>query len=370
MVSFVHMTEQIPPLEISNEELEVNTNKEVTLDHQEQYEIPKLKIDDKTKEEIANLEAELKFRESPVNNQIKEAVAKKDTGGEKEKFEAQVVDIRKNQGSAWRKLKTAMQFTLAGLIGATSTNALKAESGNLNDSTKNNIENIKKNSEDSSTSNKNTATIKVYPGGKTKEGAITPTGFNNSFINNEYNVEEGDVAKVAEKFGFRTTSVKDFQDDMFGYLEKNFPEDMKKLVKKYGMPAAGTMRDEILGVRVAFALSILKDKKTTVLENKEIDPYAGYAESGEIIYIPGGNLPMAEICYPVTQTISRTDGGMLNTAKQPALIRFRNDFGFTGEVALVTGEELSAATEGRDHFQDNQAFKNLLQKKIKLENKK
>jgi hypothetical protein len=211
---------------------------------------------------------------------------------------------------------------------------------NPTDSAKNKTEFIKKTPEDSLATNKNTVSIKVYQGGKTKEGATTPTGFNNSFLNNEYNIHEGDVEAVAKQFGFRTDNVEDFQADMFGYLEKNYPEDMKNVVKKYGMPAAGKMTDAILGVRVAFAMKILKDKvPSNNVEKKESDPYAAFAESGEVLYTTGpGGHAFAELCYPIRSSASIKDGGMLDASKQPVLIRFRNDFGFTGEVSLMTDE--------------------------------
>ncbi|MEK7586037.1 MAG: hypothetical protein AAB477_02295 [Patescibacteria group bacterium] len=99
--------------------------------------------------------------------------------------------------------------------------------------------------------------LPLYTKSKTKEGAITPTGLNNSFFNNESNIKPGDLGKIAQKYGFRINNVLNFQTDLFAYLEKNKPEVIKRILEKYDQTAAGTLLDGKLGARTKIALEAL-----------------------------------------------------------------------------------------------------------------
>jgi hypothetical protein len=89
--------------------------------------------------------------------------------------------------------------------------------------------------------------LSLYKGGKTREGSITPTGKLNAFENGKYSEEE--VYDFAIKYGLRTTSNKDFQEDLF-----TIPGVKEKVLKKFGQTAAGTLTDGILGARTEFAM--------------------------------------------------------------------------------------------------------------------
>lgn len=337
-----------------------------------------LPLTPEVQETIAHLEdfETIKSYEKPVITETEEdkernlTIAKIEA--ENALTESQKVELKKTPGDEPLDTRVAMEnhksrigskarnWTMAALgtlFGFKATAEGKLPTSGPIDSTKNKIESVVKKGDPT----EKKGNIAVYPGGKTKEGATTPTGFNNSFFNNEYGVFEGDIESVAKKFGFRTDNVENFQTDMFRYLEKESPEDMKKIMGKYAMPAAGKMVDNILGVRVAFAVSLLKNKIPGGGEKiKESDPYAAFAESGEVIYAPGaGGHAVAEICYPIRNSTSIKDAGGLDASKQSALVRFRNDFGFTGEVVLVTAEELTALIGTTNHFQNQEQLNKL-----------
>jgi hypothetical protein len=113
--------------------------------------------------------------------------------------------------------------------------------------------------------------IAIYSSSKTKEGAITPTGFNNAFHNNEYGIKEDDLENIAKQFGFRTTSTLDFQSDLLDYLQKNHPEIIEHSLEKFGETAYAKetgkhgidgLKDGKLGARTAFLMSELKKTDT------------------------------------------------------------------------------------------------------------
>lgn len=129
----------------------VNTPENLNENHTPEEEIldysipPKYELSEKEKNAVTDLAAEIKFRASPTNEQINDARARKETGAEKEKYEAPVVSMQPRPRS---KIKNAF-MGFAALLGIGASTTAKAEMGNLNDSTKNKIENIKKNPEDS-----------------------------------------------------------------------------------------------------------------------------------------------------------------------------------------------------------------------------
>lgn len=126
-----------------------------------------------------------------------------------------------------------------------------------------------KNSGDTTNKNK----IAVYTNSKTKEGGTTPTGFSNSFLENEYEIKPEDLDSVAKAYGFRNDNAKNFQEDMILYAVKNKPEIIDSVLEKFGSTAYGEennitdykqLLDGKLGRRDAF---ILGNLKKDILEN-------------------------------------------------------------------------------------------------------
>ncbi len=126
-------------------------------------------------------------------------------------------------------------------------------------------------------------TIAFYTSSKTAEGAITPTGFNNSFFNNEFGITESDVISIAEKYGFRTDNEANFQKDVVEYVQKNNPEEITRVLKKYGPTNYAEenniapddykgLLDKNLGVRLADVLNTMKTTPPEVTDSVPEEP--------------------------------------------------------------------------------------------------
>jgi hypothetical protein len=250
-------------------ELQPNTTKEQRikdiLENANETSPDKITISEADK--IAKIQQELK-----IEPQIKEALAKRIPGDE-------VWEIPKTEtvpSNKFRNFAMAAKIILAGLFGLASTKS-EANNGPLNDSTKNKIENIKGDFKDSLSEKKNT--VNIYTGGKTKEGSITPTGFDNSFYNNEYGVTEADLPVLAEKYNF---SKDNFQNDMVEYVQKNKPQIITGVLEKFGPTNYATennisgykgLEDGNFGLRMAYIVSELnKEIKKDSPELKNIVP--------------------------------------------------------------------------------------------------
>lgn len=111
------------------------------------------------------------------------------------------------------------------------------------------------------------------------------------------------------------------------------------------------------------------NKKEETKEVKKEDPYAKYAQRGTPIYGPNDRI-VAEMCYPTVKSKAVTNTGNENTQKVNGLLRFRNDFGFTGPVIELTSKELGDRLKGTDHFQLGKDYNDLLAKasEEKIEN--
>ncbi len=83
------------------------------------------------------------------------------------------------------------------------------------------------------------------------------------------------------------------------------------------------------------------------------DPFAAFAKDGEAIYAPNGRIA-AEVFYQVRSSNDIKDGGMANTQHKNALIRLRNDNGWTGEYVIVTPEKFAELFGGSHSFQSNE----------------
>ncbi len=102
---------------------------------------------------------------------------------------------------------------------------------------------------------------------------------------------------------------------------------------------------------------------TETEQGKESDPFSAFATKGTPIYAPGANGHItAELFYPVLSSTSEKDGGMLNTSQQKVLVRFRNDFGFTGESIVLNPEELGDIFGGTNHFHSKEKLDEIHQR--------
>lgn len=95
----------------------------------------------------------------------------------------------------------------------------------------------------------------------------------------------------------------------------------------------------------------------------EENPFSKFAVEGEILYSPGKHA-VAEMYYPARDSKSITDGGMLNTSEQNVLVRFRNDFGFTGEYIIINSEDMHKIFAGTKYFQSDADIQKLKEKAL------
>lgn len=93
-------------------------------------------------------------------------------------------------------------------------------------------------------------------------------------------------------------------------------------------------------------------------KEKEVNPFAAFAEKGEILFSPNKHAA-AEMFYSIRDSKDIKDGGMLNTSKESALIRFRDDHGFTGEYTIVKSEDLPRILAGTRYFQSQKVLEDL-----------
>ena len=112
------------------------------------------------------------------------------------------IESKKDNGVFFNLKKNVKRGTLAAFFGLSSF--LPAKANNEND--KKDI------------SKKNVSGISIYTKSNTKEGAITPTGRNNSFYENPYGITELTIKNLSKKYGFRYDSNVHLQEDLISYL--------------------------------------------------------------------------------------------------------------------------------------------------------
>jgi hypothetical protein len=271
------MTEKIPPV---NETLQENSN--LNPEKGKRVEVSPVAMED-----LKNLKSEIGFRRTKTAEIIRDAQAKKELGDEPWDSKPMTVynaSPKQAPSNKFRNGIMALKIGLAGLLGLGATKEAKA-GGDPVDSLgkKATIEKVLKNNEDSL---KNKSNVKVYTSSKTKEGATTPTGLSNSFLENSYGVTESDIPAIANYFGFSTENNAAFQRDMYNYLKENKPELIKEILEKYGQTQKGgsidknaSLEEQIkglidgnLGVRDAFTIAQLKKILETIQEIQKSSP--------------------------------------------------------------------------------------------------
>ncbi len=96
-------------------------------------------------------------------------------------------------------------------------------------------------------------------------------------------------------------------------------------------------------------------------EVKKQDPFAAYSKMGEILYMPGaGGHACAEMYYRTRQSNNKEESGNTNTQDENVLIRFRNDFGFTGEWIEVEKNQLGKVLGGTNHITSIDQYNKLI----------
>lgn len=105
--------------------------------------------------------------------------------------------------------------------------------------------------------------IGIYTQSKTREGAITPTGLNNSFYENKFGITEADIEVIAQKYGLSTESEASFQAGLVDYMAEHHPDVIEGVMKEFGSTNKGAglegLKDTHLGARTAFMMGLLKN---------------------------------------------------------------------------------------------------------------
>ena len=256
---------------------------------------------------------------------------------------------KKSTSDPLGNLKRATILTL-GLMGMTAKSTAATESMNRDTETK-----TEKTIDKDSIENKSGLTL--YIESKTPEGAITPTGMNNSFLENEQDLTLEELVAFAEREGFRTDNNKHFQED----LQKKYPEVVKKVLEKYGSTAADDFVDGMNGVRVKKVVETIQQQKTPP-ENKtvsETNPYERFGGMREPIYGPNHHI-VAELWYPTAETNEADDAGTINTQKVVGLLRLRGDFGFNGKELLLNADQFQKYLGTTNTFQSEVLLQELV----------
>ncbi len=231
-----------------------------------------------------------------LDSVISEALRKKPDGDEKlDPNDISVEKAKKHQKSWLRRTFTAGLMSL-GLLAAKQ----EAKAENLTDSTGKKQHKIER-AKDTSKGD-----LSVYTESKTKEGGVTPTGKSNSFLENDDQLSEKDLFKMAETFGFRTSDNLAFQEDLINYTVKHYPEIIKEINEKYGRTALGEqlekegnlspaeidvqgLIDGNLGVRTwEIAKKVMEKKLTETTSKKQKTPEAEpQPKGGYVINVRG-----------------------------------------------------------------------------------
>ena len=204
-------------------------------------------------------------------------------------------------------------------------------------------ENPKKNKADQSTKE---SAIPLYTTSNTIEGAITPTGFNNSFFENEYGISPEDIDTLAQKHGFRTGSAGEFQSDLIDYVEAHHPEVIDSVLNKYGdtkfaketrKQGVAGLKDGKLGVRTAFIMSTLKEVEqgtSITLEpvpEKEDNLEGGVETSGADVFNTDGYTSL-DILFDVSPSMAQHKAFLAEKLKGNTSDIPVNVIGFTDDI--------------------------------------
>lgn len=130
------------------------------------------------------------------------------------------------------------------------------------------------------------------------------------------------------------------------------PEELAKM--KYISPEA--MAEYQQYYQPATVDIVYVEQEKSQVEN----PFSAYSEIGEMMYNTDKHAA-AEMFVATRDTKSITDPGNLNTSdsRSDVLIRFRNDFGFTGEYIVIPLSEVQKYFGTGKEFQSQELFNEL-----------
>jgi hypothetical protein len=128
--------------------------------------------------------------------------------------------------------------------------------------------------------------LKLYTESKTPEGAITPTGYNNSFYENEQGLSLEEVLEFAKEEHLPVDDNQTFQKA----LEEKYPDIVKNVMEKYGQTNAGAFADNLLGVRVKEVMEAVREQHKTPevsVKTPEKTPKVVHVKDGYVLNVRG-----------------------------------------------------------------------------------
>jgi hypothetical protein len=198
--------------------------------------------------------------------------------------------------------------------------------------------------------------LKLYTESKTEAGAITPTGYNNSFYENEQKISPEDILEFAKEENLPT-------DDNFVFqkaLQEKYPEIVKSVLEKYGQTNANDFVDGLLGLRVKKVIDAVREKRTETSKEQHTTIYDRFGGNREPLHFGGHTV--AQLWFPTAESHSADDAGTINTAfADKILIRFVDEMGkFTGKDVVIAGSEQQKYTGGTQSFLSEAKYHELL----------
>lgn len=163
---------------------------------------------------------------------------------------------------------------------------------------------------------------------------------------------EGGKLKVAKPEGPK--GGKEYTDWIINQLKSGTASPQELVDKKY------ISQDELPNYMGYYQPPAVDIVYTENVKNNEVDPYAGFAKNGTVIYNPNGQMA-AKVFYATKDTKSETDGGMLNTQDQDALVEFFTKDGVSlDKLVIIPGNELSMMTGGNNAFKTQESIDALM----------
>lgn len=309
----IHMTSQENPPILHNEEVEKYEDPRILQSSEEKFSEQKAQkemervIEEKgflskqDRQRIAEIESSFKPETSERVAEINSIPFRKPLGDEKWNGSTQyTTSTPSTKKTFFSGLK---QFGIAiGLLGAATATEAKGIEKNPNDSTTEKTTAYENPKVTKTNKSSQKSTVPLYTTSKTVEGSITPTGFNNSFFENEYGIKPSDIEVMAQKHGFSTKSAAAFQEDLINYVEAHHPEVLDSVLSKYGETSyakenrkdgiAG-LKDAKLGIRTAMIMSTLTKTENgggVILEpipEKDTTPEGGPENSTDVFNTNG-----------------------------------------------------------------------------------
>lgn len=192
---------------------------------------------------------------------------------------------------------------------------------------------------------------------KARKVDAIPTGYN--FLREEggrkfYNKTSAEALQVAS--GSNRLGGKEYDDFLINKLQSGVTVD-ELVAKRY------LSQDKAAN----YAQYFRPNEDIVFMEGQQAQPQLlnapARAARGQSVFLPNKHIA-AEMFYDSRDSATNTDGGMLNTAGQRGTLRFRNDFGYTGEEVRLEGSDIQKYLGTSNTFGTDDIYKELKAKAV------